>query len=549
MELNDDQSHKISSALRDAVLAYMDFISIMQSSCSDPEVCSSKKDEIRNKVEEALREAVLRAVSGQKTCKKFGHEFFFHYEDKNFLLVKPKPEREESVCLEMDKFEGGKRNGHSEAEGCVYERDGRQNSMGRRQRGLPERVSFFKNPNPYLEKDAIQALSALLDHLSTHIFSLHPETLAALTGAKIDQERWIKSTLGLVLVNVVFYNELAEFNYSKDECRRKISEKFKANGPFSSRQQVIDCLEGLFDLNWDIILENDDSLTILEWAGYYSPDVFPSKSAEKLDKKIIKLCANRNLPAPKFVEIDNHIENTVEKPMTDPENNAPGWAALHYGGLDEALSHEEFIVWQKSAFFWEPECREKIKLPKEVSADNPGRKKYAPVSIGFFYSWLRLWSGATLKNIAAELTRSNQKPPEESTIQRWQPEAPLLKESFPIPVGREKDGWRFLPLWFEPAARENLHLYNKKIRFNPSTFPDIVAARKSKKRLWNIYDLVRKEDILATILETRTDCPISGPEEEFSFMLKLSPEPNAPPDEYFLCICEIAQPIVALRRI
>ena len=300
------------------------------------------------------------------------------------------------------------------------------------------------------------ALAELFKDILAKIERNHDATINALSGSGTDGKRWIRATLGNVLVNKIFSEEIKAWR--KDEVRVN---------------KVIEAWKGTDD--WKKIE-----------AG--KRDEAETRKREEIRKKFDPAGREISVDGIKKVPIEvarEGKEGPYLENRQDTQQVAEFWEK-HYEDLKDEGSSVDVIKWQHEAFFWRPD--EEFR-GKKLTGGNSGRGMY----IAFFYSWLRRCSYATFAEIAeeADVTLS-------TASRNWKPH-PDLEEPFPDSADDKEGMGRlyeiFHPVYFHKNARSSIGMYDPQISrysgdYNESgdKYPPIL---RRKEILWDIYDLLR----------------------------------------------------------
>jgi len=539
-------SEPLSKNLRDSVVYYLVAKRNLTSATAvnaEERMHSLFNAEIQ--VSDAVLKAIIRTVSGLPSCSGPGRRYYFHYGDKDVVLKKNKECSDEEISLgkepeDADDDEGEEENNTEEQDRKAERGEGEDENNLK----LPERISRFRIEDPSQSKEASEAIKALWIYIKSKVFKGHPDTLKALQGNQEDQVKWIKKSLGFVINNKLFGEENKAEKSCKESGRKKLDEEF-SGCVFQSKKDVANKLSGILEIDWEAELEHFDEDSVVKWASAITSAKKLGRGSNglKVDKKFISLYLKKYLPPVRAQEIDNAIAESTEIVRTDsdPTEWESGWIDSYFGGIAQAVSDEELIKWQYSALFWENGEKKEFFIPEDRKPYIEFDESSPPVCSGFFYYWLRLLSGATVTQIACELTIPPNTIPADTTISRdWRPKADCRRKPFPIPKGNAKKCWPYLPIYLEHKAKLAFSLYVNQIRHDPEGHVNRQAAKRAKEGLWNIYDLVRDDETMEYLLESRSGVAIPDAKRGLTFVLRKSTATKSHSGHFYLCVLSAA---------
>jgi len=376
------------------------------------------------KYEECFFTKILDALKGQKFSRKFGFEFEFIYESNQ-------------------------------------------------KNGLPTYVKL--NGFPSEKKPFADVWASLCEQLINH---------------KLDDlnVKWIRSTLGLILINHIFKDEILTIRREHRAAINRI--RMFLENQFDNHLSILklnkdELLKKLPESTLSNHLEQFEVDHIVYWILYHlerSKNIYTWVETSMYLKQINKK---------KLQKIINDIKNIdriiiplfMYKKYNLEEDNTPEMDYTSEVTKEELIY---FIEAQKEAFFWEPgKTFLKERLIKVKKA----------LHIAFFYRWMRICSGIKPKNIVNEINVHK------STVSRWNTAIELELR------GYFEESFIFfpLPITFSKEALNGLGMFDYRIRtyrlqrIEETNIKKSIVARK--KALWYIYTMSRDNILLDSIAE------------------------------------------------
>jgi len=302
------------------------------------------------------------------------------------------------------------------------------------------------------------------------------KTVQAMKGEEKDRKRWIKSTLGMVLHNKVFYdriypkvslfgdlNQGIHYNFKKINIENELADDLKKDGDVLHIQP-----QGSILKSPDVYKKTNYNSTGANFENALKENtVDQNDNLEKKKKALQKKDFSWSIwdinQKINYNTEEVNFENVLMDKFVDPED------------IREVLSM------QKEAFFWTPLI--KIYQGKVLEV------KKRLVTIIYFYYWLRVrLSGAKPKNFAKEVEVDVTNACWSNVKQYWLPDPNLLQPfTKTIPT---------CPVFFENDAicragllNQTIRNYNKKKEKEyQEDSKEYMPVKIRKEILWQIYN-------------------------------------------------------------
>ena len=344
--------------------------------------------------------------------------------------------------------------------------------------------------------------------------------LKALTGDKTSRKNWIRSTLGIILTNKVFEEQIRSYKSKERYASANIRRAFHAQ-KFANIEAIHEFVKG--SLNHEVCemlftdfksdpcavacwalfnasSSSDDRVgkwvkdnagDVIEWVGnnlnISIDETEVTNSINKIKNKLTRFLVTQDLDNVSFVENRHNEDDEDDRSYEDPIHYE--LAKAFWNNYFSELNQAEKIDWQEEAFFWRPgEEFRGVKLE--------GNKSNRAIYIAFFYSWLRRCSGATWGEIANEAGVSITAPSRD-----WKPH-PELESPFCQETGI------FCPVYFSDGSRRSIGMYDKRIRcYQGKEHDGMEYGRiyRRKRILWSIYSKLLVDADTLDFLEMSDD--------------------------------------------
>jgi len=238
---------------------------------------------------------------------------------------------------------------------------------------------------------------------------------------------------------------------------------------FDNQKEFVEALSELclylFE-KWDMTIQNALTFNKLEWKKWIR-STFSIVLTNRVFSYEIKQYRRKHTDIP-YLEQINKQEDYSE---TCPVNNLQTQAFINTEFFEER-SQINCIESQKNAFFWMPgkPCKNKIIYNKK------------PMTIAYFFRWLRICSGAITEEIAKEVKVDI------TSVARWKMNTDeCFQKLFP-----EKNNYLLSPVYFSHESRKIIGMYNRYIRsfqgdISHKLYPTITSK---KEMIWGIYEFI-----------------------------------------------------------
>jgi hypothetical protein len=248
-----------------------------------------------------------------------------------------------------------------------------------------------------------------------------------------------------------------------------------------------DFFEGLSELclylfeKWDMTIQRATTLSKLEWKKWIR-STFSIVLNNRVFSEEIKLYKRKHTKISYFEQMDSKADAGGNFQVDQLQIHAFESECLRGQSQDNWMAH------QKNAFFWKPGDLFK---GQELTDEKP-------MTIAYFFRWLRVCSGAKVDEIATEV---NVNP---ATVGRWK----MNTSEYFKPLFPEQTKYILSPVYFSKDSIEYLGLYHQDIRSFQQDISNALYQKVKEKKdlLWGVYGFIQQhliEQLKLTIFDEK----------------------------------------------